>query len=220
MLYNTRIHHLHINNTIENNGFVRRGDLLFCVILPETVYFLDIKGHLNGDKQWCAEMQENLMQIIDDNKNNYDDLKNAYKFIINEHYTISPQDRFSFQEDVQTGIIENPFMLNRSGINHLFSLNNGKTIIPYKMIRSDGSIGEVCIRNFIGKLQEDLKNPETIKEVRKKIEKVKKQFYKKYFFKIIRRNKKWILTDPYKKVDFREICSKENSYGIFHYFLK
>lgn len=119
MLFTTRIHHLHLNDIKESDGFIKRSsNLLFCVILENFVYFLNIDNHGN----WCKKFENELFDIIKNNIETNKDLKQAYNlfFKLSNHFSIVKE--FSGKEK---------YSLSKNNIMTSFSSNSGEAFAPY-----------------------------------------------------------------------------------------
>lgn len=63
LLYDWGIHHLHINNKINNKGFIERSDyILFFVLKEDDVYLIDVSKHKLEDRTEFS--QQNLLVIL------------------------------------------------------------------------------------------------------------------------------------------------------------
>jgi hypothetical protein len=63
LLYDWGIHHLHINNEMDNKGFVERSDfILFFILNREDVYFIDVTKHKLEDRTEFS--QQHLLGIV------------------------------------------------------------------------------------------------------------------------------------------------------------
>lgn len=57
LLYHYGIHHFHLSNDTEADGFVKRSDyLLFAVVKPEDVYLVDVRRHpARASAEWASQ---------------------------------------------------------------------------------------------------------------------------------------------------------------------
>jgi hypothetical protein len=63
LLYDWGIHHLHLNNKLDNKGFVERSDyILFFMLREEDVYFIDVTKHRLEDRTEFS--QQHLLRIV------------------------------------------------------------------------------------------------------------------------------------------------------------
>lgn len=83
LLYDWGIHHLHLNNELNSEGYVERSDyLLFFMIDSENVYFIDVSEHKLPDRTEFS--QQNLLLIV---KRNWPNLLEKYK--LNSEFTLA-----------------------------------------------------------------------------------------------------------------------------------
>ncbi len=63
LLFHYGIHHLHLSNETDADGFVKRSDyLLFAVVKPEDVFFVDVRRHpARGSAGWASQ---ELLRIV------------------------------------------------------------------------------------------------------------------------------------------------------------
>lgn len=75
LLYDWGIHHLHLNNKLNDKGFIERSDyLLFFVLKEDDVYFIDVTKHKLEDRTEFS--QQYLLGIM---KNNWSHLLEPFK---------------------------------------------------------------------------------------------------------------------------------------------
>jgi|GEM_PF-1845046 len=89
MLNEWGIHHLHLGENLEPDGFIERTPaVLFCKIMNNDVYFIDILDHGNGHLPWT---EKKLLEII---QANWPELMKPYemKDVIDLSYHASNED--------------------------------------------------------------------------------------------------------------------------------
>lgn len=75
LLYDWGIHHLHLNNKLNDKGFIERSDyILFFVIKENDVYFIDVTKHRLEDRTEFS--QQHLLGIL---KRNWSYLLESFK---------------------------------------------------------------------------------------------------------------------------------------------
>ncbi|PFD01864.1 hypothetical protein CN995_10145 [Bacillus cereus] len=75
LLYDWGIHHLHLNNKLDDKGFIMRSDyLLFFVLKEDDVYFIDVTKHKLEDRTEFS--QQHLLRIV---KRNWPHLLEPFK---------------------------------------------------------------------------------------------------------------------------------------------
>ncbi|PET28310.1 hypothetical protein CN518_24500 [Bacillus anthracis] len=75
LLYDWGIHHLHINNKLDDKGFIERSDyILFFVLKEDDVYFIDVTKHKLEDRTEFS--QQYLLGIL---KRNWSHLLEPFK---------------------------------------------------------------------------------------------------------------------------------------------
>ena len=66
LLFDYGIHHLHLNRSLENSGFVKRSDYLLLVIVSDIdAYFVDVRPHSDPDN--LLWVRQDLLYIIQSN---------------------------------------------------------------------------------------------------------------------------------------------------------
>jgi hypothetical protein len=85
MLHDWGIHHLHLGDTIEGDGFAKRtGDVLFVMIQANDAYLIDVRGH-------TAWTDEELVDII---HTNWPETIARFRYNAHSlHHMLTPQDR-------------------------------------------------------------------------------------------------------------------------------
>lgn len=110
LLFDYGMHHFHLNNTTDRDGFTKRSRyLLFAVVTQKHAYFIDVRKHPKGvDLGW---VRQDLMEIVN---SNWPDLleANAIRGVLGTTVTDSQK-----QE------------LRRKNVNHLSPLE-GKVHLP------------------------------------------------------------------------------------------
>lgn len=75
LLYDWGIHHLHLNNKLNDKGFIERSDyILFFVLKEDDVYFIDVTKHKLEDRTEFS--QQHLLGIV---KRNWSHLLEPFK---------------------------------------------------------------------------------------------------------------------------------------------
>ncbi|QYF82346.1 hypothetical protein KY492_25975 [Brevibacterium sp. PAMC21349] len=75
LLYDWGIHHLHLNNKLNDKGFIERSDyILFFVLKEDNVYFIDVTKHKLEDRTEFS--QQHLLGIV---KRNWAHLLEPFK---------------------------------------------------------------------------------------------------------------------------------------------
>ena len=66
LLFDYGMHHFHLNNTTDRDGFTKRSRyLLFAVVTQKHAYFIDVRKHPKGvDLGW---VRQDLMEIVNSN---------------------------------------------------------------------------------------------------------------------------------------------------------
>lgn len=206
MLFKTKIHHIHLNSGYDNDNFINRsGSLLFCIIFNETVYFLNIDKHLSGDKEWCKKIESNLINIIKNNMDKYKELRDTYKILINDLYTIDGED---FTE-------EEKYKLSRIGCSVLLD-----GILDFG-VATDGSLNLVSenrqqLYSTIHNIEYRIKNNATNIYKLSRIMTKNSKFYTNFTFSIKKENGYFIVIEKYKKElkPFLSFKILYNNYGI------
>ena len=189
MLFKTKIHHMHLNSGYDNNNFINRsGCLLFCIILNEVVYFLNIDKHLSGDKEWCKKIERNLINIIKNNMEKYKELCDTYKILSNNLYTIDGED---FTEEEKYKLSRNGCSVFLNGLIDFGVASEGSLNIVLKNTQQLYSI----IRDVKYKIEN---NPIKIYKLSRRMTKNSK-FYTNFIFSIKKDNGYLVIIEKYKK---------------------
>ena len=122
LLWDFAMHHFHLHDQLEPDGFLKRSDyLLFAIVGDEDVYFVDVRKH--HDPQNLLWVRQELLKIVD---SNWPDLTDAYVLLGVQGDQL---------RDEQKGT------LRAKSVNHVTSLR-GRAIMPlgYGMALDGSSI--------------------------------------------------------------------------------
>ena len=122
LLWDFAMHHFHLHDQLESDGFIKRSDyLLFAIVGDEDVYVVDVRKH--HDPQKILWVRQELLKIVDAN---WPDLTDAYvlRGVQGDQLT-----------DEQKGA------LRPKNVNHVTSLR-GRAIMPlgYSMTGNGSSV--------------------------------------------------------------------------------
>ena len=208
MLFSTRIHHLHLEDKIEKDGFIKRSSkLLFCIIFEDEVYFLNIYEHLNGTDEWCKTMENELIEII--KNNNF--LKKHYAQFFLEDMLVIQENGFTSKEK---------YILSKNGITNLFYTLNGNPFIPYFFGTATDSSFNYAINNtdnfynIINNIKNYLNNNSKLIYDCSRIKTKNNKFYTNFTLTIKKENEWFYIVDKYKK-DLGIIFKFKFEYDIY-----